>query len=236
MPVLGLLWPTFRNGNFGLLAGSRNQGWLFSIHTIWWRAGDVTGRKLCSLFRTDFWACNRTPTYVALELAANSSDCICGIVSGYPSLGALFVIYFELAGCGLRSFSHAGGDSDAWSQWCLPISPKFIAPELNPFTLARWAALSLGMTPVHAMQYVVLPQAIQTMVPPITNFAIVMVKDTALVFTVGVVEIMALARQLVTETLQSAVIYLMAGCIYLCITIPMARVAVRLERSKQAWQ
>jgi polar amino acid transport system permease protein len=86
------------------------------------------------------------------------------------------------------------------------------------------------------MRYIVLPQALRTMLPPITNFAIVLLKDTAIVFAVGVVEIMALARNLVTETLQSAVIYLIAGLIYLCMTIPMARLAAHLERERQAWQ
>jgi polar amino acid transport system permease protein len=80
-----------------------------------------------------------------------------------------------------------------------------------------------------------LPQAIRTMLPPITNFAIVLLKDTSIVFVVGVVEVMALARNLVTETLQSAVVYLMAGALYLCVTIPMARLAMRLERQRQAW-
>ena len=50
------------------------------------------------------------------------------------------------------------------------------------------------------------------------------------------VEIMALARNLVTETLQSAAVYLIAGALYLCVTIPMARLAARLERQRQAWQ
>jgi ABC-type amino acid transport system permease subunit len=97
------------------------------------------------------------------------------------------------------------------------------------------AALSLGMTPARTLRYIILPQAIRTMLPPITNFAIVLLKDTALVFAVGVVEIMALARNLVTETLQSAAVYLIAGALYLCVTIPMARFASRLERQRQAW-
>ena len=117
--------------------------------------------------------------------------------------------------------------------------------EPRPVTVAThstgdWAViflmLSLAMTPARALQYIVLPQAIRTMLPPITNFAIVLLKDTALVFAVGVVEIMALARNLVTETLQSAAVYLIAGGIYLCVTIPMARLAAGLERQRQAWQ
>ena len=98
------------------------------------------------------------------------------------------------------------------------------------------AALSLGMTPIKAMQHIILPQAIRTMLPPMTNFSIVLLKDTAIVFSIGVLEVMALARQLVTETLTSAPIYLMAGAMYLCVTIPMARLAARLERQRQAWQ
>ena len=98
------------------------------------------------------------------------------------------------------------------------------------------AALTLGMTPLRAMRYIVLPQALRTMLPPITSFAIVLLKDTSIVFAVGVVEVMALARNLVTETLQSAPIYIMAGMMYLCVTIPLSRFAARLERQRQAWQ
>ena len=61
-------------------------------------------------------------------------------------------------------------------------------------------------------------------------------RTPSIVFAVGVVEIMALARNLVTETLQSAAVYLIAGALYLCVTIPMSRLAARLERQRQAWQ
>ncbi len=97
------------------------------------------------------------------------------------------------------------------------------------------AALSLGMTPARAMKYIIMPQAVRTMLPPMTNFSIVMLKDTAVISVIAAPEIMFFARNLVTETLQSAVVYIMAGVIYLCMTIPMARVAARLERAKRAW-
>jgi ABC-type amino acid transport system permease subunit len=92
------------------------------------------------------------------------------------------------------------------------------------------------MTPARAMRYITLPQAIRTMLPPMANFAIVLLKDTAIIFVVAVPEIMTYARNLVTETLQSAVVYSMAGVIYLCMTIPMSRVVARLERARRAWQ
>lgn len=178
-----------------------------------------------ALLRMSRWSLLRIPAIAFVEL-----------FRGTPALVQLFVIYFGLPDVGYDPSPMQAAIVTLGLNGAAYLSEIYRAGIESIHLGQMEAALSLGMTPVHAMQYVVLPQAIQTMVPPITNFAIVMVKDTALVFTVGVVEIMALARQLVTETLQSAVIYLMAGCIYLCITIPMARVAVRLERAKQAWQ
>jgi len=92
------------------------------------------------------------------------------------------------------------------------------------------------MTPRHAMQYIVLPQALRIMIPPITNFSIVLIKDTALVSVVAAPEIMFFARNLVTETLQSMQVYLLAGLIYLCMTIPMSRLVAMLEKSRRSWQ
>jgi ABC-type amino acid transport system permease subunit len=43
------------------------------------------------------------------------------------------------------------------------------------------------------------------------------------------------ARNLVTESIQSAHVYLIAGAIYLCMTIPLSRVAAALERARRAW-
>ena len=100
----------------------------------------------------------------------------------------------------------------------------------------REAALSLGMTPAKAMAYIILPQAVRVVLPPVGNYAIGLLKDTAVIYAIAVPEIMAYARNLVTETLQSAVVYLMAGAIYLCMAIPMARFAARLERGRRAWR
>src|SRR5205814_5683719 len=73
------------------------------------------------------------------------------------------------------------------------------------------AALSLGLTPARCMQYIILPQALRIMLPPITSFAIALLKDTALVSVVAAPEIMFYARNLVTETFQSMHVYLLAA-------------------------
>jgi polar amino acid transport system permease protein/cystine transport system permease protein len=155
---------------------------------------------------------------------------------GTPALVQLFVIYFGFPDVGFQPSPFQAAIIGLGLNGSAYLSEIYRAGIESIHRGQMEAALSLGMTPLRAMQYIVLPQALRTMLPPITNFAIVLLKDTAIVFAVGVVEIMALARNLVTETLQSAAVYLIAGALYLCMTIPMARFAARLERQRQAWQ
>ena len=155
---------------------------------------------------------------------------------GTPALVQLFVIFFGFPDIGYQPSPFQAAILGLGMNGAAYLSEIYRAGIESIHRGQMEAALTLGMTPARAMQYIVLPQAIRTMLPPMTNFAIVLLKDTAIVFAVGVLEVMALARQLVTETLQSAPIYLMAGAMYLCVTIPMARLAARLERQRQAWQ
>jgi His/Glu/Gln/Arg/opine family amino acid ABC transporter permease subunit len=180
---------------------------------------------IVALMRISRWRAIRYPAIAYME-----------VFRGTPALVQLFVIYFGLPDIGFEPSPFQAAIVGLGLNGAAYLSEVYRAGIESIHRGQMEAALSLGMTPARALQYIVLPQAIRTMLPPITNFAIVLLKDTALVFAVGVVEIMALARNLVTETLQSAAVYLIAGGIYLCVTIPMARLAAQLERQRQAWQ
>jgi len=180
---------------------------------------------LIALLRLSRWRLVRFPAVAYVEF-----------FRGTPALVQLFVIYFGLPDAGFQPSPLQAAIVGLGLNGAAYLSEIYRAGIDSIHRGQMEAALSLGMTPASGMRYIILPQAIRTMLPPITNFAIVLLKDTAIIFAVGVVEIMALARNLVTETLQSAVVYLMAGAIYLCMTIPMARIAARLERAKRAWQ
>jgi His/Glu/Gln/Arg/opine family amino acid ABC transporter permease subunit len=179
---------------------------------------------LVALMRISRWRALRYPAIAYLE-----------IFRGTPALVQLFVIYFGFPDIGFEPSPFQAAIVGLGLNGAAYLSEVYRAGIESIHRGQMEAALSLGMTPARSLQYIVLPQAIRTMLPPITNFAIILLKDTALVFAIGVVEIMALARNLVTETLQSAAVYLIAGGIYLCVTIPMARLAAGLERQRQAW-
>jgi polar amino acid transport system permease protein len=180
---------------------------------------------LAALLRLSRWRLLRLPAIAYIEL-----------FRGTPALVQLFVIYFGLPDIGIEPSPFQAAIIGLGLNGAAYLAEIYRAGIEAIHRGQMEASLSLGMTPARAMRYIILPQAIRTMLPPMANFAIVLLKDTAIIFVVAVPEIMTYARNLVTETLQSAVVYSMAGVIYLCMTIPMSRVVARLERARRAWQ
>ena len=154
---------------------------------------------------------------------------------GTPALVQLFVIYFGLPDIGIEPTPVEAAIIGLGINGSAYLSEVYRAGIQAIHRGQIEAALSLGMTPLGSMRYIVLPQAIRIMLPPITNFSIMLLKDTALVSVVAVPEIMFYARNLVTETFQSMHVYLLAAAIYLAMTIPMSRLVAHLERTRRAW-
>jgi polar amino acid transport system permease protein len=91
------------------------------------------------------------------------------------------------------------------------------------------AALSMGMNYFQVMRRVVLPQALRLVIPPSTNFLIGLIKDTSLVLTIAVPEIMYRAYTVSSLTYQAIYVFAIAGAIYFAICFPLSRLALRLE-------
>jgi His/Glu/Gln/Arg/opine family amino acid ABC transporter permease subunit len=157
-------------------------------------------------------------------------------IRGTPALAQLFVIYFGLPDAGITPTPLQAAIIGLGVNGAAYLAEIYRAGIEAIHKGQMEAALTLGMTPARAMQYIILPQAVRTMLPPMTTFAITLVKDTALVSVVAAPEIMFYARNLNTELYQSMIVYLIVAIIYLSMTIPMARIAGALERSKRRWQ
>lgn len=88
------------------------------------------------------------------------------------------------------------------------------------------AARSLGMSHARALRHVVLPQAVRTVVPPLLNDFIALMKDTSLVQVIGVVEVVRAGREVQGETFNSSALTL-GALMFLVVTLPLARVVDR---------
>lgn len=91
------------------------------------------------------------------------------------------------------------------------------------------AAKALGLSPAKTMWYVILPQMIRTIVPPIANETIVLVKDTALASSIAVIDLLKKATQAVNRDMDITA-YIVVAAIYLLITLVLTFVFNKVEK------
>lgn len=102
---------------------------------------------------------------------------------------------------------------------------------------SQWqASRSLGLTYSQALRHVVLPQALRRVLPPLLNDFVSLQKDTALVATAGLVEILR-AAQINASRDFNFTPYVVAACFFIVLTVPLARLtdwlALRQLRREQ---
>jgi polar amino acid transport system permease protein len=99
----------------------------------------------------------------------------------------------------------------------------------------RDAALAIGLTEGQALRHVVLPQAVRNVGPPLLNDFIALQKDVALIAIIGVTGEAFRTAQIETSSQFDYTPLVAAALLYLCITIPMARILDRwgyVERAR----
>jgi len=92
------------------------------------------------------------------------------------------------------------------------------------------AARSLGMSVGQAMRLVILPQAARRALPPLTNEAIALLKDSSLVSVISLAELTRSGQELVGRLGTPLVIWPTVALMYLLVTFPLSRLAAGLER------
>ncbi len=95
----------------------------------------------------------------------------------------------------------------------------------------QWeAASSLGMNGVETYRYVILPQAIRRIVPPLTSQSIALIKDSALVSTIAVYDLSMRAQAIIAETYLVFEVWFVVAAIYLLFTLSLSGAVHFLQR------
>ena len=97
----------------------------------------------------------------------------------------------------------------------------------------RAAARSLGLSYAQSMRFVVLPQAIRRVVPPLLNDLVSLQKDSGLIAVLGVIDAIRSA-QIETATDFNFTPYVVAGLLFVALTIPLTRLTDWVAR-RQGW-
>lgn len=92
------------------------------------------------------------------------------------------------------------------------------------------AARSLGMTYAQSMRYIILPQALRRILPPLAGQFISLIKDSSLLGIIAIRELTKAAREAVSASLQPFELYLFLGLLYLVLTFTLSMYVQHLER------
>jgi cystine transport system permease protein len=150
------------------------------------------------------------------------------MMRGTPLLVQVFVIYYGLPSIGIE-FSPFTAGLLALSLNAAAYLSETLRGALNGVSRDQWAAgYSLGLTYAQALRFVVLPQALRTALPGMSNTLISLIKDTSLVSVITVTELMLATKELIAATFRPLPLYLAAAALYWLMSLAFERL--------QAWQ
>jgi polar amino acid transport system permease protein len=145
---------------------------------------------------------------------------------GIPLLLVMFIVGFGLPGMGLGVVSRLSlftyGVISLTLVYSAYVAEVYRAGIESIHESQTAAARSLGLSRWQALRYVVLPQAVRRVVPPLLNDFVGLQKDTALVAAIGLVEVVRTA-QAYGSTFFNFAGYTVAAGLFVVLTIPLAR-------------
>ena len=92
------------------------------------------------------------------------------------------------------------------------------------------AARSLGLSQTQTLRFVILPQAIRNILPAIANEFVVIIKESAVTYTIGVQDIMAVVQSVKGATYLIMEPLLVATALYFCLCFPASKLVAYFER------
>lgn len=91
------------------------------------------------------------------------------------------------------------------------------------------AAQTLGISNFNITRYIILPQAIQIVIPALANEFITLIKDSSLASLIGVVELYKRGSIIISQTHDAITVYILMGLIYLILTTTLSIIVLKLE-------
>ena len=102
---------------------------------------------------------------------------------------------------------------------------------INSVPKGQWeAAKSIGMSVAQSYRFIILPQSIKVMLPPLTNEAVQLIKSSAIVSVIAVAELTTIGRNIISDTYMSFEIWFTVAVVYLVVTLILSTFVSGLEK------
>jgi polar amino acid transport system permease protein len=228
-------WPRVRDSFFDLSVGWHDLPGL--LRALWINVQIMLITEVLVLVFAAVIAVLRTlqgPVFFPLRFVAAA------YVDIFRGLPLLLVLY--LVGLGLPALRLHGAPDSPFVLGIIALTLTYTAYVAEVFRAGiesvhpsqRAAARSLGLSHGQTMRYVVFPQAVRRVLPPLLNDFVSLQKDTSLVSVLGIIDIVLTAENYQSRDFKF-VHYVMAGLIFVVLTVPLTRLTDWVAR-RQGWQ
>ncbi|WP_381798247.1 ectoine/hydroxyectoine ABC transporter permease subunit EhuD [Streptomyces niveus] len=151
-------------------------------------------------------------------------------VRNTPLLVQLFFLYYVLPEWGVTLSAMVTGVVGLGLHYSTYTAEVYRAG-IDGVPAAQWeAAKALSLPRTRTWGAVILPQAIRRVVPALGNYVIAMLKDTPMIFVIGVMEMLGQARQFASETFLTVEVFTVVGVAFIVISYPASLLMRALER------
>ena len=152
------------------------------------------------------------------------------LIRGTPFLVQVFIIFFILPSVGieLEAFPAAviALTNLAASFICEIVAGGILAV---PYGQGE-AATASGLSPYQQLRYIVLPQAMRTILPPLVGQYVLLIKDSSVVSAIGVIDITRVGWLTVQRIPEGLMVFGLVGILYFVICYPLINLSGFLER------
>ena len=151
------------------------------------------------------------------------------VIRGTPFVVQIFIVFFILPEWGIQLEALPAAILSLTILGTAFIC-EIVAGGIKAVPRGQWeAATSSGLNLYQQLRHVVLPQSLQTILPPLVGQYVLLIKDSSVVSVIGVVELTRVGWLTVVRIPEGLMVFSLVGILYFAISYPLIRLSNRLE-------
>jgi polar amino acid transport system permease protein len=148
---------------------------------------------------------------------------------GVPFLVHIFIIYFILPEVGIQLDPFPAA-TIALTVYAGAYISEIVAAGIQSVHKGQWeAATAYGLNPFQRLRYVIFPQAIRMILPPLVGEYVLLVKDSSIVSVIGLTDVTRVGWLTVQRIPEGLMVFGLVGILYFAVCYPMIHLSHYLE-------
>ena len=151
------------------------------------------------------------------------------LIRNIPLLVLLYLFYYVLGP--IFGFDRYSASILTLAVFHSALISEILRAGINAVPRGQWeAAKSIGMSPYQSYRYIVLPQSVRFMLPPLMGEVVHLIKSSAIVSVIAVAELTTIGRNIISDTFMSFEIWFTVAAVYLVVTLILSVAVSYVEK------